>query len=348
LTSFATLPEEDRRQYVVEAANRLGLTPLLVEKDCWVTWTIGRLFSLPKIGDGLVFKGGTSLSKVYRAIARFSEDIDLQITPAALGIDESSIREATSKKGQKRWVDQLENTCLDYVRDVLTPTLEGDIIEVLGTGRRAWLRCEYDEDAKSGIVLFEYPSVLGQSDYLPKTVKLEPGSLADQRPTDRHPISALILDTAHFDDLQCEVVALDFERTFWEKATILHAEYHRPAGSPVRDRSARHYSDFAELWRHDRRADAASNLDRLESVIAMKSMFFPSAWAHYATARPPSLRLAPSDDRIPDLAADYVRMREMFFVEPPPFDHILETLREAEAVVNNQSSPAGAAQSEGD
>ena len=119
-----------------------------------------------------------------------------------------------------------------------------------------------------------------------------------------------------------------------EKATILHAEFHRKQDSPIRDRSARHYSDFSELWRHAERAKAVRDLELLDSVVAMKELFFHSGWANYDTARPPTLRIAPPDHRISALASDYDRMREMFFEEPPPFDRVLETLHEAEREIN--------------
>ena len=92
-------------------------------------------------------------------------------------------------------------------------------------------------------------------------------------------------------DWQCDVVALGLDRTFWEKATILHAEHHRPVGKPTPDRFSRHYADVAALARHPATERAITDLDTCERVVGWKRLFFGSAWASYETARPGSFRL---------------------------------------------------------
>lgn len=162
----------------------------------------------------------------------------------------------------------------------------------------------------------------------PSTVSLRPIGTHTITPF----VAELALDT--FDDFHAEVVALEVERTFWEKATILHAEYHRPAGQPIRDRFARHYADFAALWENPSGRAAASTLDLLERVRTHKSRFFSSSWAHYETAVPGTLRLAPPNGRLTELRRDYTAMAPMFFTPPPEFDTVLKTLREAEDRIN--------------
>jgi hypothetical protein len=172
--------------------------------------------------------------------------------------------------------------------------------------------------------------------YIAREVKIEFGSLTDQRPTGRHPIQALVADVARgaFADFQAEVVALELERTFWEKATILHAEFHRPADKPMRDRYARHYSDFAALWRHPAAVPARTRLDLLERVRIHKSRFFSSSWTSFSTAIPGTLRLCPPEHRVKELRSDYEAMRQMFLGDFVQFDAILESLRDAEATLN--------------
>jgi hypothetical protein len=135
-------------------------------------------------------------------------------------------------------------------------------------------------------------------------------------------------------DLRADVVALEFARTFWEKATILHAEFHRPAELPIRDRFARHYADFAALWRHARRDEALARIDLLHDVIQHKSRFFASGWANYATALPGSIRLVPPAERLPALNQDYVKMQSMFLTAPPPFSELMSQLTTAERRLN--------------
>jgi len=121
-------------------------------------------------------------------------------------------------------------------------------------------------------------------------VKIEFGSLTDQRPVGTHRIVPMVaeLGSDRFEDFSANVVALEMERTFWEKATILHAEYYRPQEKPMRDRFSRHYSDFAALWLHPGGQQAQFNLELLARVVRHKSRFFASGWAKYEWAQPGS------------------------------------------------------------
>jgi hypothetical protein len=131
-----------------------------------------------------------------------------------------------------------------------------------------------------------------------------------------------------------EVVAMEVERTFWEKATILHAEYHRPAVQPFGERFSRHYSDLAALWEHPAGTAALTRLDLLERVSLFKSRFFGSSWANYAEAKPGGLRLVPPSSRKDELVQDYAKMEPMFLALPPTFEEVVETLRDAEIRIN--------------
>ncbi|WP_411886347.1 nucleotidyl transferase AbiEii/AbiGii toxin family protein [Polaromonas sp. YR568] len=131
------------------------------------------------------------------------------------------------------------------------------------------------------------------------------------------------------------VVALDVARTFWEKATILHAEHHRPEHLPVRDRFARHYSDFCALWRQDHaRTAGLDRLDLLADVALHKSRYFASAWANYGSATPGTLKLVPPEYRWAAVGEDYATMRPMFLSDPPPFAELMRQLTQAEAALN--------------
>jgi hypothetical protein len=143
---------------------------------------------------------------------------------------------------------------------------------------------------------------------------------------------------AAFADWRCEVVALEVERSFWEfweKATILHTEYHRPAGKPTPDRFSRHYADTAALAKHPTAGKAIDQHDLRDRVVAWKSQFFGSSWANYDQAKPGSFRLVPPPDRLPALLRDYQAMRDMYLSEPASFDAILATLAEAERRINS-------------
>jgi hypothetical protein len=199
------------------------------------------------------------------------------------------------------------------------------------------LTYRFDESSRSPILLFAYPRALPRGiAYIAREVRIECGSLTDQKPIGHHQIQAFVADVAPgaFTDFGADVVALELERTFWEKATILHAEFHRPPDKPIRDRYARHYSDFAALWTHPAAFSARTRLDLLERVRIHKSMFFSSSWASFSTAKPGTFRLHPPEHRIKELRADYEAMQQMFLGVAISFDDILEILRGAETTLN--------------
>jgi hypothetical protein len=133
-------------------------------------------------------------------------------------------------------------------------------------------------------------------------------------------------------------VALEAERTFWEKATILHAEYHRPAGKPLPVGLSRHYSDLAALGRHMAGQRAAQDLTLLAQVREHKQCYFRSGWAHYDSAVPGSFRLAPSPERRTQIERDYRGMADMFMAAPTPFEEVMAQLGNLEEQINRKSS----------
>lgn len=139
---------------------------------------------------------------------------------------------------------------------------------------------------------------------------------------------------ALFSDWQCEVVALELQRTFWEKATILHAEYHRPVDSPMPDRYARHYFDMTRLLAHADAPQFLADKAQCERVVDWKSRVFARGWARYDLACHGTFRLVPPAVRQADLARDYTTMRPMFMTEPPGFDVLLRELGNAENAIN--------------
>lgn len=339
--SFVALPAERRSLAFAQTAARMAASSVMVEKDFWVCWLLGLLFADPELGPHLVFKGGTSLSKVYRVIDRFSEDIDLSMSPAFIGADEAAFDATTSRTKRDAHLAQMQAACGERTRALLMPRLEAAITDRLGKrkGRRPWLRYEDDPAACSPVVHFEYPSgEAGGFDYLTREVKLELGSLTDQRPTETREVRAWVVDDfpAAFGDWQCRVTALELPRTFWEKATILHAEHHRPDDQPTPDRYARHYADMGRLLQHEDAAEMLSDNALCARVVAWKSRVFARQWARYDLARPGTFRLAPPTARRAALARDYAQMRAMFLSAPPGFEAILDTLDDAERRLNSR------------
>ena len=331
--AFLELPNEERRLYFEQAAARRGLSAVVLEKDFWVCWLLGVLFR-SEFRESLVFKGGTSLSKVFRVIDRFSEDIDLSVSPSLLGLPEAG----ASRNQADKWMTLAESACAEAVQDQFQPALEAELRGVLGKPERgAWFEFTADGTSGSPNLFFHYPTDQPTGfKYLRRAVKLEFGSLTDQQPVGRYAITPWLVDALPnaIPTWQCDVVALGLDRTFWEKATILHAEHHRPTGKPTPDRFSRHYADVAALAIHPATAPAIADVEACKRVVGWKRLFFGSAWANYETARPGSFRLLPSDERIPALRRDFAAMRDMYLTEPPSFDEVLETLSALERRIN--------------
>lgn len=329
---FLALSEDDRRLYIEQAAIRRNLSPVVLEKDFWVCWLLAILFESEFAGS-LVFKGGTSLSKVFGVIDRFSEDIDLSLSPSFLHLPDAG----ASRSQADKWMKKAEAACGLSVQIQIAPELEAIVVRLLGHGNRAWFEFLNDPGTHSPVLLFHYPSTQPAGfEYLQRSVKLEFGSLTDQQPTGRHPVRPWIADILPevFADWKCEVVALEMERTVWEKATILHAEYHRPADKPTPDRFSRHYADTAALAKHPTAIKAVNNHELRRSVVEWKNQFFGSSWANYEGAKPGTFRLVPPSERMSALQRDYRAMRDMYLTEPLRFDEILATLEEMEKTIN--------------
>ena len=342
MKSFALQSSGERSIYINQYAAAKNIPAYIVEKDFWVCWMIARIFSTHSLGPACVFKGGTSLSKVFGAIERFSEDIDLALSSDSLGWSEEELDEAPSPTKRRKLVKKLDQACAEAVQGRFHHELETAVSAILGISHSGttWLTYEFNSKTNSPELYFAYPQSVPSGSYIPPVVKVEFGSLTDQRPTGAHRITPMVASLApdEFDDFQANVVALEIERTFWEKVTILHAEYHRPAEQPLRDRFSRHYADVAALWNHPCREKSLNHLDLLERVRLHKARYFESSWASYDTAIPGSLKLLPPDNRLPELQRDYTAMEPMFLSKNiPTFDQIIATLSEAEQRLNRKS-----------
>lgn len=331
---FFALPASERGLYFEQTALQRNLLPVIMEKDFWVCWLLGILFESEFAGS-LVFKGGTSLSKVFGVIERFSEDIDLSLSPEFLQLSPPG----TSRNQADKWMKKAEAACGEAVRDQIQPVMEAAVISVLGTHAQKWFEFQIDSHTNSPVLLFHYPSEQPAGfEYLKRSVKLEFGSLTDQQPVGHHPVRPWIADALPdvFSDWRCNVVALEVERSFWEKATILHMEYHRPTEKPTPIRFSRHYADTAALATHPRANPAIDQHELCSRVVEWKRLFFGSSWANYDKAKPGTFRLAPPEARVPALQHDYKAMRDMYLSEPADFTEILATLTELENRINHR------------
>ena len=340
MNRIATAASSTRSGGFEQAASRLNLQSAIIEKDFWVCWMLGLLFAPDGWGDSLVFKGGTALSKAFGVLRRFSEDLDLSVSPHVLGIDENLVKDAVSRRQRDRWMEEMEWKCCAWVEQYLHPALEAKVEAILGkcsSEKGKWLEYERDTAMPSPVLYFNYPCEFPEgASYIRRQVKLEFGSLTDPHPTGRHRVSPWLVEvlSGEMKEMGCEVVALEMERAFWEKATILHAEYHRDTESPMPERYSRHYADVAAMATRTEALAAMENDSLRNQVVEWKALFFARSWARYDLAKPGTFRLVPPDHRLPELRKDYQSMRDMFLDSPPSFDTVLKILFKLESHIN--------------
>lgn len=338
MNSFLKLPAESRLNAFLEVNRAMQLDAFSVEKDFWVCWTLRELFSLSGIGEHLTFKGGTSLSKAWKIIRRFSEDIDLVVDKDALGFGGDAAPDAApSNKQRKARLEGLMAACRDWVQGTLQPALAARIAETLGSA--GW-KLEVDPDMPDGqCLLFHYPSVFpaDAAGYVPPRVKIELGARSDDWPHEEKSIQPYVIE--QFPALDADAVAtvrvLAIERTFWEKACLLHEETFRPADKPRKLRMARHYYDLWCLLRAGVGERALVNTALFQRVAEHREIFFRYAWVDYTTHKPGTFRLSPPSDHLANWRSDYQAMLgPMFFGDVPDFDEILAVVGVFEKTFN--------------
>lgn len=325
---LAKIKLSERSEYVVEAATRFGVSEFIIEKDFWVVWLLEHLFALSARLGPFTFKGGTSLSKGYSVIERFSEDIDVSISRATLGFaDDAYFYEAGSAKETKRRIEEIRDKVRSYTTDILLPALRERVTPELQSD---WLI----EAGDAGSLRFRYPTrQRGEIGYIKPDVLIEFGH-ADSWPANDVEIRPYVVDALEAVTGSVKVHVLDPQRTFWEKATLLHEIANRGERVPFPAQYSRHYYDLALLSRSEIGAAAISNRELLSAVARFKNVFFASARARYDLAVPGSLRLMFPPFRRDAVAADYEQMQPMLFGKIPSFEDICQNIAALEARIN--------------
>lgn len=335
MNKIAQLTSQERADVFAETAARKRVSEAIVEKDFWVCWVLQQLFTIETLAGRLLFKGGTSLSKIFHAINRFSEDIDLAVDYAALGF--TGIRdprqEQISKTRRTGILAEMMIECQRYIAREFMASLRERCSKILGG--ETWNLDVSPQDPN--VVQFAYPPASSKRlPYVAPQVVLELGTHAEFVPHDRFTIRSFVAEEFPnlMNDDKVEVIALLAKRTFWEKATILHAEFHRPQEKTFPVRYSRHYYDVAMMTQGPIFSEALADMKLLADVVKHKETFYPSAWARYDLARPGSIRFMPRKDRMAALQRDYRNMAVLIFGEPLAFNKIIEALTTLEEEVN--------------
>ena len=335
------LLSKNERGLFFKTASDIKKMPLeIIEKDYWVVWVLERLFSIEKLKPYLTFKGGTSLSKIYGLIDRFSEDIDLSIEREFFGFSGSHDPEnAPSKKKQNAIIDNLSKACSTYVQTEMLADLKDIFSAKLGI-IDGWQIFPDQKDPDAQTLLFAYPSETSKAGYIRPLVKIEIGARSEHWPVSEHRVQSYVKEALKEKIHESEIMVrvLNAERTFWEKATILHQYAHLPEDKKLPSRISRHYYDFFRLLNSEVKEKALLETALLERVATHKSIYFASSWASYETARKHTLKLFPPARILKELEKDYVLMESMLFRAVPTWKLILKTIEQFEDEFNKMDS----------
>lgn len=335
MPSYFDLSATDQGELLAAAQIQTGRSPSVLEKDIWLSCVLMALFSMPD-RKAMAFKGGTSLSKVYSAIHRFSEDVDITIDYRELGCERSLAEMADMSRRQRDRIGMdLKAQVREYTHERVQPYLQARL-QALGCGDECAVTLS--DDGENLHVL--YPSrVADRGPYLRDHVLVEFGGRNIIEPNAMHtlePDVAALFPAVAFPRAE-GVVVLALERTFWEKATLIHAECNRPINQG-RERLSRHWYDLALLARHEAGQRALADLELLADVIGLKEVFYRSGTTNYDQCLAGALNLIPDAENRRMLARDYQQMQRagMLNGHVLPIEEIFNVLAAVQAQVNER------------
>jgi len=323
MDKVALLKNSQRQELFQESALVKNMTYAVIEKDFWVIWTLFRIFRHPILKKIFIFKGGTSLSKVYKVIERFSEDIDLILDWRTL--TDKNLNDVRSKNKQDKLNKKINEKAKEFIANELLRLVDEAIGDI----------CNVTIDNDPYVVNIKYPASFND-EYLRPEIRLEIGPLAEWMPNKKYnitPYSAEVFPEI-FEVSKCEVPTILAERTFWEKATILHQEAHRPIDKQQPKRYSRHYYDLAMMSDTNIAKNALDDIKLLQNVVEFKKRFYPRKWANYENAKIGTFNLIPPQHIIENIKNDYKDMKNMIYGYYMPFDEMMEKIEILETNIN--------------
>jgi Nucleotidyl transferase AbiEii toxin, Type IV TA system len=330
--------DADRRDLFLSTATRLGAPLANIEKDFWVCWTLQQLYH-ERAPDSprLLFKGGTSLSKGYDLIRRFSEDIDITVFRDDLD-EPASVDELEALSGKKRQarLNGIRDACHTYIAG----PLHDQLAEAMNAASGGAGRVELDKHDRDGqTLMLWYPSLEADPDtYIRPAVRIESGAKSALDPHEARQIRPYSAEEATgLELLVPDVMTIQAERTFWDKVVILHGlrKWFERRGELRQEgqRISRHYYDLHMLVEHDIGA-AAADAELGADCVRHARMFFNRSDFDLASAGQGSFALTPADGMMKALERDYAATVPMIFGDPPAFADIMTSVRRIEAIVN--------------
>lgn len=321
---------QDRRKLLFEtAAREMKVSSVIIEKDFWVCYVLNYLFTESKYKDYFIFKGGTSLSKCYNVIERFSEDVDLILRWDKIGFSDLDVYKSRSKNQDYKFESLMNEKGGQFIQTELKNDLANNLASKIKN-------MHILSDDKDPLILYvAYPACFIDT-YIPQVVKLELGPVAAKTPIESRSISPycyISLNNADKSNIPVEIVTIS--RTFWEKLLILYTENNRPLEKKIPPRYSRHYYDVYMIFKSDYFSSIISSPELFEEVKLFKAKYYRTSWSKIEECSLKTISIAPREERTKELLSDYENMKDMIFDNRQEFKEIINGLKELESILRN-------------
>ena len=335
MNTFIELSSDERNLYCRQAAERMEipLPAAVIEKDFWVCWTLKLLNEITELKGNITFKGGTSLSKAWGLIERFSEDIDIAINRKVFGQQPPyGAEDATSNTQRKTRLEELEDKSSSFIMEVLLPILQEKIAGHLNPAEFTLKPIQKGNEIN---IEFEYPGTLkNELGGLLPVVLIELVPRADEIPNEERKITPIIYEV--FEDLlgdgSFNISTLAPERTFLEKLLFIHETLE--GFNKGSERKSRHYYDLLKLYKAGVFERIKNNRELLQMVVEHRQTFFRYNTLDYTGILSNGVRVVPSKDSWTDWRGDYTRTAVMIYKDIPSFEELMSFAEQLENEFN--------------
>ena len=328
MSNWQQLKINERILTLQQAEKQENINALAIEKDWWVTTILKALFSLP-YASAMSFKGGTSLSKAWGLIDRFSEDVDLALSHRYFGIEKTTKnqRDKLRKLSRKFIVEQLSQELEETLTKMGIKDFSVEPVTMVQTinGPRT-----IDSDKDPTVLNVKYRSILNSSlPYILPQVKIEISCLSMEEPVEVKDISSII--SRHYpnqdSDSHVDIPTVVPTRTFLEKVFLLHEEFQRQ--HPRSHRMSRHLYDIERLMDTPYGHAALEDSELYEAIVQHRSIYYAIKDVDYTSHYPSTLNFIPPQQVLLEWEKDYETMKRNFiYGDAPTFEHLIERMKE--------------------
>ncbi len=331
MNKFYNIPDDAKKRIHDNVGEKINLPAYAVEKDWWVVQTLTILFEM-KIGKHMVFKGGTSLSKAWNIIERFSEDIDLAVDRSFFGFD--------GELGKSQWT-KLRKTANSYIMETLYPELQKAFVAKGLTDVKVEPEDIKTRDQDPVIISVYYPNIIETPEYIQPRVQIEIGCRSLREPFENMSVISLLDATypeTEFAQKPVQIPTVLPERTFLEKMFLLHEEFQRPKEKVRVDRLSRHLYDIHQISKTEWADKAFENKSLYETIVKHRHSFTRLGGVNYNLHQPQTIDFIPPKELLPEWEADYETMQEqMIHGNSPKFAELIGSLTVLKEKINSLS-----------